>query len=87
MRSGYSAKTADPSTSLRFGRDDKGTFRRCGDLDGRNEERLLREDCGSLHFSEPRAVLEDDPHLTHFALFQRQAPSEALRFRLPGRTA
>jgi hypothetical protein len=24
VRSGYSAKTADPSTSLRFGRDDKG---------------------------------------------------------------
>ena len=32
-------RTADPSTTLRFGRDDKGravTFRKGGDLDGRS---------------------------------------------------
>jgi hypothetical protein len=53
VRSGYSAKTADPSTSLRYGRDDKGrevTFRKSGDLDGRRLERL-REDCRSLRFA------------------------------------
>ena len=39
VKSGYSAATADPSTALRFGRDDKGkavTFRKGGDLDGRS---------------------------------------------------
>ena len=38
VKSGYSAATADPSTALRFGRDDNGkavTFRKGGDLDGR----------------------------------------------------
>jgi hypothetical protein len=37
--SGYAAPTADPSTSLRFGRDDKGEggfFPEGGDLDGRS---------------------------------------------------
>jgi hypothetical protein len=37
VKSGYSAKTADPSTALRSGRDDKGsavTFRKVSDLDG-----------------------------------------------------
>jgi hypothetical protein len=38
VESGYSAATADPSTSLRFGRDDKGravALRNGGELDGR----------------------------------------------------
>jgi hypothetical protein len=49
---GYSATTADPSTALRFGRDDKGravTFRKGGDPDGQSWEWLLRNDCRSLH--------------------------------------
>jgi hypothetical protein len=39
VKSGHSATTADPSTALRFGRDDNGkavTFRKGGDLDGRS---------------------------------------------------
>ena len=43
IRSGYSAATADPSTALRSGRDDKGravTLRKFSDLDGRILERL-----------------------------------------------
>jgi len=47
-------RTADPSTSLRFGRDDKGravTFRKARDLDGQSSERLLCEDYRYLHFS------------------------------------
>ncbi len=50
VRSGYSAKTADPSTALRSGRDDKGgavTFRRNCDSDGQNSESLSREDCNA----------------------------------------
>ena len=41
VRIGYSAATADPSTALRSGRDDKGraaTFRKDGDSDGRSWE-------------------------------------------------
>jgi hypothetical protein len=40
VKCGYSAKTADPSTTLRSGRDDKGrvvTFRKSGDMDGRDK--------------------------------------------------
>jgi len=40
-----SAEIAGPSTALRSGRDDKGrtaAFRKGGDLDGRNLERLAR---------------------------------------------
>ena len=50
VRSGYPAKTADPSTALRSGRDDKGgavTFRRNCDSDGQNSESLSREDCNA----------------------------------------
>jgi hypothetical protein len=39
IRSGYSAATADPSTALRSGRDDKGEggyFRKVSDSDGQN---------------------------------------------------
>ncbi len=39
VRDGYSAETADPSTALRSGRDDKAravTFRKDGDLDGQS---------------------------------------------------
>jgi hypothetical protein len=42
----YFAKTAGPSTALRYGRDDKGravTFRKIGDLDSQGYERLLCE--------------------------------------------
>ena len=52
--SGYSAPTADPSTSLRYGRDDKGrgiTFRKDGASDGQSQERLLRADCRSLRYA------------------------------------
>jgi hypothetical protein len=44
-------RTADPSTSLRSGRDDKGrtvAFRKVSDLDGQSYERTLCEDRGSL---------------------------------------
>jgi hypothetical protein len=56
VKSGYSAKTADPSTTLlrSSGRDNKGraiTFRKDGDSDGRSLDRLLREDCRSLHYA------------------------------------
>jgi hypothetical protein len=42
---GCSAKTADPSTALRSGRDDKGravTLQKASDSDGQNQERLSR---------------------------------------------
>jgi hypothetical protein len=50
--------TADPFTSLRFGRDDKGravTLRKVCDLDGQSYERLFCDDCGSLHFASLRS--------------------------------
>ena len=48
----YFANTADPSTALRSGRDDKGrvvTYRKASDWDGQSYEPLLREHCRSLH--------------------------------------
>jgi hypothetical protein len=58
ISSGSSAKTADPSSPLlrSSGRDDKGravTSRKVSDLDGRNQQQLLREDCRSLHAAPP----------------------------------
>src|SRR5277367_6275789 len=47
LRAATPQTTADPSTPLRSGRDDKGravTFRNGGYLDGRSQERLL---CGA----------------------------------------
>jgi hypothetical protein len=55
---GYSATTADPTTTLRSGRDDKGrvvTFRKGGDPDGRCRVWLLRNDCRSLHCASLRS--------------------------------
>jgi hypothetical protein len=46
VKTSYVAKTADPSTSLRSGRDDKGravTFRKGGDLDGRSRALMRTE--------------------------------------------
>jgi hypothetical protein len=56
VQSSYSAKTADPSTTLlrSSGRDDKGrevTLRKYGDLDGWSSKQLLRKNCRSLHYA------------------------------------
>jgi hypothetical protein len=54
VRSGYSATTADPSTALRSGRDDKGravTFLKNRDWDGQSQERLLRDDADPLRYA------------------------------------
>ena len=57
----YFAKTADPSTALRFGRDDKGrvvTFRKASDWDGQSYQPLLRDT------ADPSAALRSDSETT-----------------------
>src|ERR1700678_3795628 len=54
----YSAATADPSTTLRSGRNDKGrtvSFRKDGDLDGQSRVQILRGNCRSLHYASLRS--------------------------------
>ena len=71
VRSRHFAKTADPSTSLRYGRDDKGravTFRKGGDPDGR----------GSLYFektADPSTSFGDDK--SHVRWCERGAPVQS----------
>src|ERR1700679_1167610 len=52
IRRGYSARTADPSTALRSGRDDKGEggyFSERSRFGWTDQVRSLRRDCRSLH--------------------------------------
>jgi hypothetical protein len=57
-KNNYTGTTADPSTALRSGRDDKGravTFRKVSNLDGQGYKRLLCEDRRSLHCASLRS--------------------------------
>jgi hypothetical protein len=58
VKSRYSAKTADPSTALRSGRDDKGRgVAQVGVVSGIDRVGVvLREDCRSLHSATLRLI-------------------------------
>ena len=82
------ANTADPSTTLRFGRDDKGrvvTFRKAGDWDEQTYEPLLREHCSSTTLRFGR----DDKGRVWSWLEKPQIPPRPLKikFRQPSLSA